>query len=428
MKRNAVLFTALLALVTSACALPEPGAVTPTQRPLPSPEEVRALWVVRTTLVDPDSVRAMVRRADEAGFNTLIVQVRGRGNAFYTSAWEPRADALATHRDPGFDPLALTIQEAHRRGLAVHAWVNTHLVANMDKLPEAADHLVYTRPEWLAVPRPLAAELYQMAPHDPRYLAALVDYARANRDRVEGLYTRQSLPEVKEHLYSVWLDILQRYDVDGIHFDYVRYAAPDYDYSRSALERFQRWLEPLLDETMRPHFAALAAADPLVYADSFPVQWDRFRREQVTDLVERIYHGVKKRNPDVLVSAAVFANSEDAYRNRFQDWREWLRRGILDVACPMAYTQETQIFTDQIRTAVETAGAERVWAGIGSYRTTVAGTVEKIQVARGLGAAGIVLFSYDSAVRPGPENPNGDYLIQVRDQAFGHAKAASGTR
>jgi uncharacterized lipoprotein YddW (UPF0748 family) len=388
---------------------------------------VRALWVVRTTLTHPDSVRAMVRRADEAGFNTLIVQVRGRGDAFYASAWEPRADALAP-ADPTFDPLALTIQEAHRRGLAVHAWVNTHLVANMDQLPEAADHLVHTRPEWLAVPRPLAAELYQLAPRDPRYLAALVEYARANRDRVEGLYTRQSLPEVKEHLYSVWLDILERYDVDGIHFDYVRYAAPDYDYSRSALERFRRWLEPQLDETTRPHFAALAAADPLVYADSFPAQWDRFRREQVTDLVERIYHGVKKRNPHLLVSAAVFANSEDAYRNRFQDWREWLRRGILDVACPMAYTQETQIFTDQIRTAVETAGAERVWAGIGSYRNTVSGTVEKIEAARGLGTAGIVLFSYDSAVRPGEENPNGDYLTQVRDQAFGRAKAASGTR
>jgi len=390
-----------------------------------APDEVRALWVVRYTLADPDSIRAMVRRADEAGFNTLIVQVRGRGDAFYSGGWEPRADTLAA-RGARFDPLALVIEEAHRRGIAVHAWVNTYLVANMDRLPEAPDHLVYTHPEWLAVPKPLARRLHGMDPRDPRYLEALVEYARTNRDRFEGLYVRPSHPEVKEHIYSIWLDLLERYDVDGIHYDYVRHAAPDYDYSRTALERFRRWLEPRLDPETASRFARLAAENPLVHADSFPEAWDRFRREQVTDLVERIYHGVKKRRPGALVSAAVFANAEDAYRNRYQEWREWLRRGIIDVACPMAYTRDTDTFTDQIRTAVETAGGHRVWAGIGAYRNPVDGTVEKIEAARALGAAGIVLFSYDSMVRASDVNPAGDYLLQVRDRAFSPQVATTG--
>ncbi|MDH5642960.1 MAG: hypothetical protein OEY63_02075, partial [Gemmatimonadota bacterium] len=99
--------------------LPDPvEAPIPIVRP-PIPEnEVRALWVVRQTLTHPDSIIAMVSRADQAGFNTLIVQVRGRGDAYYDGGWEPRAESLDSL---DFDPLELTIREAHLRGLEVHA-------------------------------------------------------------------------------------------------------------------------------------------------------------------------------------------------------------------------------------------------------------------------------------------------------------------
>jgi uncharacterized lipoprotein YddW (UPF0748 family) len=364
----------------------------------------------------------MVQRAEEAGFNTLIVQVRGRGDAYYDSRWEPRADTLESQASD-YDPLALVIEEARARGLAVHAWVNTYLTANMDVLPRSADHLYHTRPDLLAVPRPVARQLYDMDPGDPRYRDAIVEYARSNRNTTEGVYLSPSAPEVKEHLYSIWMDILERYDVDGIHYDYVRYANPDFDYSRPTLERFRDWLVPQLGETEVARFAE--REDPLVYADSFPDAWDRFRRDEVTDLVERIYHGVKEREARVLVSGAVIGNAEDGYLNRYQDWRAWLRQGILDVAAPMAYSQDTETFRSQIRTAVETAGGERVWAGIGSWRIPVESTVEKIEAARLLNAAGIVLFSYDRAVRVDEYNPAGDYLQRVRDLAFEPPVAAS---
>lgn len=402
-------------LAVSAVAACAPA---PPREPAPETAEVRALWVVRHTLVHPDSARAMVRRAAEAGFNTLVVQVRGRGDAYYRSRWEPPPPSLAGNAD--YDPLAVTIREARRHGLRVHAWINTHLVANADTLPVDSSHVVHRRPDLLAVPRPLARELYEADPRDPRYLQALVEYARANRDHVEGLYTSPAAPEVKEHVYSIWIDVLERYGLDGLHFDYVRYPAPDYDYSRVALERFRDGLVPRLADTIRARFAILEATDPLVYADSFPEAWDRFRRAQITELVERIYHGVKKRRPDLLVSAAVFANAEDAYARRFQDWRGWLRRGILDVACPMAYTEDTEVFREQVSTAVRTAGGARVWAGIGAYRNTLEGTVEKIGVARGLGTAGVILFSYDSMVRrSGPGE-----LLAVRDRAFATERQA----
>lgn len=404
------------ALLAGGCRLV--GLAPPAPPPPPAAAEVRALWVVRTTLLDADSVMKMVSRADDAGFNNLIVQVRGRGDAYYRPGWEPPPDPLRD-RIEKFDPLLLAIREGHRRGLRLHAWVNTHLMANMDELPVDPSHLFHARPDLLAVPRPLARELYAMDPRDPRYREALVEYARDNRDHVEGLYTIPSHPEVKEHIYSIWMDLLERYDVDGLHFDYVRFPAPDYDYSRFALERFRAWMAPHLDSARRATLDAAYARDPLAYVDSLPALWDEFRRRQITGLVERIYSGVKKRRPHVTVSAAVFANAEDAYRNRFQDWREWLRRGILDVAAPMAYTSDSEVFRQQIATAVEAAGGRRqIWAGVGAYRNTVEGAVEKIGIARGLGANGIVLFSYDWAVRPGDLNPEGRYLSEVSRKAF----------
>jgi uncharacterized lipoprotein YddW (UPF0748 family) len=124
------------ALLMVACAPQKPG--TPSPR-LATPPEVRALWVVRNTLDHPDSIRAMVARAHENGFNTLIVQVRGRGDAFYNARWEPRAASIV--KDAAFDPLALTIEEAHRHGIAVHAWLNTTFLANMDTPPTDPTHI-----------------------------------------------------------------------------------------------------------------------------------------------------------------------------------------------------------------------------------------------------------------------------------------------
>jgi len=131
-------------------------------------DEVRALWVVRTTLTSPEKIRALVDSAADNGFNTLIVQIRGRGDAYYNSKVEPRAVELKD-QPPTFDPLALTLSEAHKRGLKVHGWLNTNLLANLDALPGDPRHVYNKHPEWLAVPKPVAAGLYRMSPRDPAY-------------------------------------------------------------------------------------------------------------------------------------------------------------------------------------------------------------------------------------------------------------------
>jgi uncharacterized lipoprotein YddW (UPF0748 family) len=383
--------------------------------------ETRALWVVRTTLVSPEKIREMIRRAASNNFNTIIVQVRGRGDAYYSSRWEPRPAGLK-NQPANFDPLAYTLEEAKRAGLRVHAWINTNLLANLDELPTEAQHVYNAHPDWLAVPRPVAAALYSMSPTDPRYRATIVEWSKANRAEIEGVYTAPANPAVREHVYSIWMDLLERYpQLDGLHFDYVRFASPDFDYSRTSLERFRQWLEPSISPAERRLLDAALKSDPLAAADSYQEQFADFQREQVTSLVERIYHAVKKRKPDAIVSAAVFANEENARTRRFQDWRRWLALGILDVVCPMAYSAETTVFQKQIEVAAAAAHAagREVWAGIGAYRVPAESTVEKINAARALQADGIILFSYDFTTVPHQTlNPSGDYLERVRRAAF----------
>src|SRR5450759_1359631 len=105
--------------------------------PLRAQDEVRALWVVRTTLSSPAAIATMVASAKASGFNTLLVQVRGRGDAYFQHGLEPRPAALAAQ--PDFDPLATTIARAHEAGLQVHAWVNVNLVAGTSDLPSARE-------------------------------------------------------------------------------------------------------------------------------------------------------------------------------------------------------------------------------------------------------------------------------------------------
>ncbi|HEX9424164.1 MAG TPA: family 10 glycosylhydrolase [Pyrinomonadaceae bacterium] len=160
--------------------------------------------------------------------------------------------------------------------------------------------------------------------------------------------------------------------------------------------------------------------NPLAAAETYADKFGEFQREQITMLVQRIYREVKKQKPEVTVSAAVFADDQNAYTRRFQDWRRWLSLGILDVVCPMAYSTDTAVFKNQIEIATTSAHAagRRVWAGIGAYRIPADSTVEKINAARALGSDGIILFSYDFAVKPGELNPAGDYLDRVRRSAF----------
>jgi uncharacterized lipoprotein YddW (UPF0748 family) len=362
-------------------------------------DEGRALWVVRTTLVSPKAIATMVDAARAGGFNTLLVQIRGRGDAYYRGGREPRASALAAQ--PAFDPLADTITRAHEAGLRVHAWVNVNLVASANELPSARDHVVGRHPEWLMVPRALAAELDAADPKRADYVDRLARYVRGQPTQVEGLYLSPAIPAAADYTVSVVDDIVRRYAVDGVHLDYVRYPNPDFDYSRGALEAFRSEVAHAERADVRRRLDRDAARDPLAYTTAFPDRWRAFRAARMTDLMARLRDAVKRARPDATVSAAVAPDAAEALTGRLQDWREWVARDLVDVVCPMAYTADARVFAAEIAADRALAGTHPVWAGIGAYRLSPAEIVENVQTARRLGVGGIILFSYESLTDSG---------------------------
>jgi uncharacterized lipoprotein YddW (UPF0748 family) len=346
-------------------------------------------------LTSPATIDAMVEAARAGGFNTLLVQVRGRGDAYYRHGSEPRAAALQS-QPSSFDPLAHVIARAHAAGLRVHAWMNANLVSSAAELPGDRDHVIHRHPEWLMVPREMAAALASIEPSDPAYLEQLAAYVNGRPGDLEGLYVSPILPAAAAYTIRVIANLARHYPVDGIHLDYVRYPAEDFDYGRAALSGFRRAMADRLTREQRRVHDARAVGNPLAYPEAFPAEWQEFRRNRLTALVAGIRRAVKAARPTALLSAAVMPDPDDASGRRFQDWPGWLAGGLLDVICPMVYTTDAGRFVEQVATARRVAGRHTLWTGIGAYRLSEDQIVNNVRAARGLDVGGIVLFSYDS--------------------------------
>src|SRR5215472_5167407 len=382
----------VLTLVLAGIVL---GATSVTAR-----DEVRALWVARTSLTSAQAIDSMVAAAQQSGFNTLLIEVRGRGDSYFLNGVEPRPSALAMQ--PSFDPLAEAIAKAHARGLAVHAWINVNLVAGTS-VPGARGHIVYKHPEWLMVPRPIAADLASLDPAGPEYLGRLTRYARSQTPDVDGLYLSPATAGAIEYTASVVRDVVARYAIDGVYFDHVRYPNDDYDYSRETLTAFRKTLP------------ANAGVDLQTAPTTFPDRWRDFRTERLTMLMSALRQTVMKARPSASVSIAVAPEPSEAKSRHLQDWTRWLADGLVDIVCPSPYTTEGAAFASQIAAAQDAAGRHLLWAGIGAHRLSPEQTLDDIQAARRLGAAGIILFSYDTLIAP----PRGSgYLSQLGKAAF----------
>ena len=192
-------------------------------------------------------------------------------------------------------------------------------------------------------------------------------------------------PEVRARALAVVEEILTRYDVAGIHLDYVRQAAPDTCYC----------------DLCRAEFTALHGVDPMDVAQDDP-DWVAFRVSQVTALVEAVRLLADAHDPPRLVSAAVF-NKPTPTEGRVdfgQDWVDWLDRGLLDFAVPMNYTDDHDFFTEISHGALDHVdAAHHVYLGIGLYlfeEEDRDAAVEQIQIARDIGADGTVMFRAES--------------------------------
>jgi uncharacterized lipoprotein YddW (UPF0748 family) len=380
-----------------------------------APPETRAMWVLRTSLTSPESIATLVSAAKLHGFNTLLVQVRGRGDAYYRGGVEPSPAELL--RQPvSFDPLQTVLDSAHAAGLRVHAWVNINLVSSAADLPVAREHLVNRHPTWLMIPRDIAQDLARMEPDSPGYLGKLARWTRTQSAEIEGLYASPIVPEAAAYTEAIVRDITRRYPLDGVHFDYARYPTDRFDYSRFAIREFRAAVRPQLDPAIRRTLDANESVDLFAYPDGLPAEWRAFRVARMTALIGRLHDAVKSERPEALVTVAAAPDRQEALDRRLQDWGGWLNGGLIDAICPMAYTDEPARFAEQITAAREAACSHAVWAGIGAYKLSPARTIENIQTARRLGAAGVILFSYDSLTNP--QQTSRDYLSVVGRAAF----------
>jgi uncharacterized lipoprotein YddW (UPF0748 family) len=322
-------------------------------------QELRGIWVTRWSWNSPNDVRRILTEIKTAGFNTVYFQVRGSFDAFYASDVEPWAARLTgtLGGDPGWDPLELAVKESHRIGLELHAYLNVFpLWKSGEVYPPATDppHAIRTHPGWEVQDEKGQSVLNEEQPYH---------------------FASPGNPEVRFRIAQVAADIDDRYAVDGIHLDYVRY--PHKSTSHDPVSTFR---------------AKQAGGDR-----------EDWQRDQVLATVAGVSARVR-----VPVSAAVWGVNENRWgwsgvsqgkHDFYQDSHAFLQRGVLDAIAPMIYWPVTHPgggrldFATLIADHVAHAGGRHVYAGI-SAALSYEQIVECIATARTQGAQGVVLFDY----------------------------------
>ena len=299
----------LSAATLAGCVMSLTGCVGPG-----AAQPMRAIWITRFDYKTPEDVTRIVDNCANAGFNTLLFQVRGNGTAFYDSPFEPWADELGG-KDPGFDPLALACEKAHARGIELHAYVNVMPAWRGEKPPTNPDQLYNKRPEWFWYDQ------------------------NGDRQALSSFYVSLNpcLPDVRQYIVDLFRDMTTRYDIDGLHLDYIRF--PD---EPPAIPKGSG-----LDYPRDARTLALYENDTGLKPDEDKAAWDAWRAEQVTRLVGEIHNMLKTTRPEAVLSASVGSIRSRALKHH-QDAREWVERGYIDVVLLMNYTDDPAEFSQRI--------------------------------------------------------------------------------
>lgn len=363
------------------------------------PPEFRGLWVDRWSYQSPQDVQAIIQKAAQANFNAILLQVRGKADAYYQSNHEPWAAGLTVSgtytqtqlgQNPGWDPLQLAIDEAHAQGLQLHAWINVYPVWMTSPQGEAPPEDV--TPQHLFWKLSDNYGLIDWRQWDQEGPIRLDDYAR-----IPYLYASPAVTLTVSHIISVCQDIVTNYEVDGLHLDRVRYAGPDFSH------------DPISEAT----FAVAQVLDP-------DLTWEDWQRAQVTDLMGQIYQQVILTHQDVMLTAAVWPIyrdywdwiTHDGYDGYYQDSQGWMGKQVIDGIAPMLYAHLVSMagedpedydlrFDTLIRDFVAADNGRFVLAGIYAgtspsmtHYDDFSDIAQSITLARKAGADGQAIFSY----------------------------------
>jgi len=310
MRLSALAFVLLLPWLT-ACAS-GPYSLSEEQAPEPA-REFRAAWIATVHNIDwpsepglplaqqQEELLALLDRAQSVGLNAVVFQIRPTCDALYASEIEPWSRYLTGHigKDPGYDPLAFAIREAHARGLELHAWFNPYRAR-----PGKND--------------PRVAKGHVTDPSSP--------LNHALRPYGELLLLDPGLPEVRAYSTRVILDVVERYDIDGVHMDDYFYPYPD----------------------KRPDGSVVPFPDDASYA-AFGEGLSRsdWRRRNVDTFVRELQAAVHAKKPWLKVGIAPFGiwrpkhppsvEGMDAFEAISADTRRWLMEGWVDYLSPQLY-------------------------------------------------------------------------------------------
>jgi uncharacterized lipoprotein YddW (UPF0748 family) len=305
------------AAALGACALPAPGT-SPGGGDVPPPvrREFRAAWIASVANIDwpsrpglpPEQQRAeLVAMLDSAAalrLNAVVLQVRPAADALYPSPLEPWSEYLTGEQgrapEPMYDPLEFAVAEAHRRGLELHAWFNPYRAFHpSQKSPLAPTHIGRTHPQ------------------------VVKQYGKF-------LWMDPGEPAVQDRSIDVILDVVRRYDVDGVHIDDYFYPYPEKDSAGARIDF--------------PDSASWARYQ----AGGGHLSRDDWRRGNVDRFVARMYREVKRAKPWVKVGISPFGiwrpgnptqirTGFDQYADIYADARRWMREGWGDYFSPQLY-------------------------------------------------------------------------------------------
>jgi uncharacterized lipoprotein YddW (UPF0748 family) len=352
------------------------------------PREFRGAWIASVANIDWPSrqglsverqqaeLRAMLDRAVALRLNAVILQVRPAADAFYASPYEPWSEYLTgvmgRAPDPYYDPLAFAVREAHERGLQLHAWFNPYRARHATgRAAASADHISRTHPQLV---RRYGSQLWM----DPGERA------------------------VQDHTVRVILDVVRRYDIDGVHID---------DYFYPYKERNPRgggYLE-FPDAESYARYRARGGT----------LSRDDWRRDNVDRLIERLYAEIKAEKPHVKFGISPFGIWRpghpqgiwglDAYRDIYADARKWLNNGWLDYFAPQLYwpvAQRGQEYPLLLEWwARENTHGRHLWPGnftsrVSEGRWPASEVVDQIRITREHpGATGNIHFSMRTLMR-----------------------------
>lgn len=373
-------------IVLAGCipAQPPTGIGGLTEPPPAIPREFRGVWVATVSNIDWPSqpglpveqqkaeLLAILDRAAELNLNAVVLQVRPAADALYPSELEPWSEYLTGQMgqapEPFYDPLAFAVQEAHRRGLELHAWFNPYRVRHPSAESEiSADHLSRTHPDLV-------------------------------REYGTHLWMDPGEQGVQDHSIRVILDVVRRYAIDGVHLD-------DYFYPYQQQDSLGNLIE-FPDEPSWNRYVQSGGT----------LSRDDWRRHNVDIFVQRLYEAIKDEKPWVKFGISPFGiwrpgypeqiEGYDAYARLYADARKWIRSGWVDYFTPQLYwpiAQTPQSYPVLLRWWVEqNAEGRNLWPGNFTGRVAFGNApfwdpsevIGQINVTRGQpGATGNVHFS-----------------------------------